>query len=822
MSASESKTTSNLTQKTVKGFFWAYTSFLGGKGLNFLTTIILARLLLPEEFGLIGYCLVVIQYVDILNSAGIDTALIARREKVEEAANAAFVANILFGIGCFLLAWIIAPLVATFFNAPGIVPLFRVISLSLPFTGLGVVPDTMLKREMRFNTVIISDISRNFMKGAVSVVLALLHFGVWSLVWGQVIGVLTGSVMSWILARWKPTWKFDRKATRSIVGYGSHIILLETAGAFRNNVDYLLVGRILGAASLGFYTMAYRMPELIIRSLNYVIGDVSLPALASVQSDKPKLQKFYFGYIRFLSMFVFPVGIGLAFTAPVFIPLFLSEKWAQAIGPTSLISIALCITALGYVPGVLYKAISRPDILNKLAFTKMPIAVLILWFSTRYGIVGVAAGQIAIALISVSLDMLVANRVMKYSFRDLYGSVSPALYSTLSMAVVLFLIWQFVPVGLVQLILMVVLGALTYFGVFWILNREALLLGVLTVRSAFLRRKTSSQKIMEFAMQDSPAIETRVSAVITAYNSEAYIAEAINSVLKQSRALDEIVVVDDGSTDHTRQIVAEFADQGIKFIQQQNKGAGGARNRGIRETSGEFIAFLDADDVWLEDKTLLQLDYLNRHPKAGLVSGFAHWWNVTKDKVRISGRVPRNMKVLRREILVHNVLGNPSMVMVRRSALAEVGTFDEKIRWGQDWELWMRLVEKYDAGVISQPVAIYRWHQNNLSHIRRWERLLSYWHVSLDGIKKSRPAWRRPWLLARSWSDFTYRRAMYAIQYAFPRWRHIWYAVAAFIAYPFESTREKFGAVVRAFFGDRMYQAGKRALGLRAQARGQE
>jgi lipopolysaccharide exporter len=822
MTATNSKTTSGLTQKTVKGFFWAYTSFLGGKGLNFLTTIILARLLLPAEFGLIGYCLVVIQYVDILNSAGIDTALIARREKVEQAANAAFVANILFGIGCFLLAWIMAPLVAEFFKAPEIVPLFRVISLSLPFTGLGVVPDTMLKREMRFNTVIISDISRNFMKGAVSVVLALLHFGVWSLVWGQVIGVLTGSVLSWVLARWKPTWKFDREATRSIVDYGSHIILLETAGAFRNNVDYLLVGRILGAASLGFYTMSYRMPELLIRSLNYVLGDVSLPALASTHGDRPRMQKFYFGYIRFLSMFVFPVGVGLAFTAPVFIPLFLSDKWTPAIAPTSLISIALCITALGYVPGVLYKAISRPDILNKLAFAKMPIAVIILWFSTRWGIVGVAAGQIAIALISVTMDMLVANRVMGYPFRELFGAISPSLYSTLSMAGTLFVIRQAVPDGLVQLILMVALGGLTYFGVFWILNREALLLGVATVRSTLKKKKTSSQRIMELAPQGPVLNEMRVSAVITAYNSEAYIAQAIQSVLKQTRAVDEIVVIDDGSSDHTRQVVAEFANQGIKYIQQENKGAGGARNRGIRETSGEFIAFLDADDIWLEDKTTLQLEYLNEHPQAALVSGFAHWWNMAKDRVRISGRVPRNMGILRREILVHNVLGNPSMAMVRRSALADVGLFNEGIRWGQDWELWMRLVEKYDAGVIPQPVTIYRWHQDNLSNTRGWERLLSYWHISLSGIRRSRPAWRRPWLLARSWSDFTYRRAMYAIQYAFPRWRHILYAAAAFIAYPFESTREKLGALVRALFGDRMYRAGKRMLALRAQARGQE
>jgi lipopolysaccharide exporter len=503
MSLPERDPASSLTQKTVKGVFWAYMSFIGGKGLTFLSTIILARLLLPEEFGLIGYCLVVIQYVDILNSAGIATALIARREKVQEAANAAFMANIIFGLLCFAIAWVIATPVSVFFKSPEIVPLFRMLGLSLPLTGLGVVPDTMLRREMKFQTVLISDVSRNFMKGAVSIGLAILGYGVWSLVWGQVIGVLTGTLLSWILAGWRPTWRFDTAATRSIVFFGFHIILLETAGAFRNNVDYLLVGRMLGAASLGFYTMSYRIPELLIRSLNYVVGNVSLPALAITQSDRPRMKKFYFGYIRFLSMFVFPVGVGLAFTAPVFIPLFLSEKWIPAILPTSLISIALCITALGYVPGVLYKAISRPDILNKLAFIKMPIAVLVLWYSTRWGIVGVAAGQIVIGLISVSIDLLVANHVMQYPLNELIKAISPALASTLLMAVILFFIQEALPVdGLVQFIVMVALGGLTYFAVFWLISRETLLQGISTIRSTLKRRKSSPKTILEGASND--------------------------------------------------------------------------------------------------------------------------------------------------------------------------------------------------------------------------------------------------------------------------------------------------------------------------------
>jgi glycosyltransferase involved in cell wall biosynthesis/O-antigen/teichoic acid export membrane protein len=678
----------------------------------------------------------------------------------------------------------------------------------------------MLKREMKFNRSIISDVVANFMKGAVAIVLALLGYGVWSLVWAQVLSVLSASVTSWIVAGWRPTWRFQPEVTRSIFTFGFHIILLETAGALRTNMDYLFVGRILGAAALGYYTMAYRIPELLIRSLNYGLGNVSLPALAISKTDPVKMRNFYFGYIRFLSMFVFPVGVGLAFTAPVFIPLFLSEKWGPAIVPTALISIALGIAALGHVPGLLYKAIGRPDILNKLAWIKMPIAGLILWYSTRWGIVGVATAQIVIGLISVSIDSLTANHVMHYTLPDLIKSISPAFISTLSMTAVLLIIRNGLSFdGLIQFVLMVVVGALTYFGVLWFVGRETLIQGVGIVRSTL--KKRSAPKIIE--QNSDLTAGTRVSAIITAYNSEAYIAEAINSVLNQSRVVDEIVVVDDGSTDSTRQIVQEFADRGIKYVLQPNQGAGAARNRGIKETTGEYIAFLDADDLWLEDKTQRQLNYLSAHPETAMVSGSARWWNVTKNTVRIFGKVvPRDMNSLRRELLVYNVFGNPSMVMLRRSALVEVGLFNENIRWGQDWDLWIRIAERYGVAVLPELVTIYRWHKDNLSQSPSWERELSLWNVSRNAIWRSKPAWQRIWLLARSWSNYTYRHALHAMQSAFPRWRQVGYALLAFLIYPFEMTREKFGAVIRSVVGDHMYQAGKRVFRSRMSARGPE
>jgi len=488
MSLSATNGKSDLTSKTINGIFWSYLSFIVGKGLSFLSTIILARLLLPEQFGVMGYCLIFIQYLDIINSAGIDGALISCRENLQEAANAAFIGNIALGCLTFVITWMAAPSVANFFNEPEVIPALRVLALSLPISGLGLVPDALIQRGLRFKTKLFPDISRNLSKGLVSILLALLGFGVWSLIWGQIISALTGSLLCWLLAGWKPTWRFNREAIRSIMAFGFNIILLEFAGAFRDNVDYLLVGRILGAAALGYYTMAFRIPELLISSLNSVIGRVSFPALAAMQVEKEKMRSFYYSYIRYLSVFVFPVGIGLALTAPVFIPTFLSSQWDSAIVPTSLIAVALAISAIGYVPGVLYKAIGRPEILNLLGLIKIPIAVAVLWYSTRWGIIGVAAGHIFVGMFSVALDTLVANWIMQYQLRHLITAILPGLGSSIVMGLSLVALNKlFTMNGLWGLLIMVMVGISVYFVTLLLTGRSTVIQGLVVLRQIMAR-----------------------------------------------------------------------------------------------------------------------------------------------------------------------------------------------------------------------------------------------------------------------------------------------------------------------------------------------
>lgn len=294
--------------------------------------------------------------------------------------------------------------------------------------------------------------------------------------------------------------------------------------------------------------------------------------------------------------------------------------------------------------------------------------------------------------------------------------------------------------------------------------------------------------------------EPRVSAIITAYNGAAYVADAIESILAQSRRVDEIVVIDDGSTDNTSDIVARYEPYGVRCIRQENRGLPSARNRGIRETSGELIAFLDCDDVWLKEKNALQVAYLLAHPDVALVAGHVWWWDPIADK-RWLGRLGTNASRVRRELLVDNCVGNASGVLLRRSVLERSGTFDPSEVWAEDWELWMRIAAHGKIGFIDRPLIVYRVVPTGLTHQRRADRVEGYFQLSRRAIERYCPRAWRPLVLARALSRREMGRAMIAVDQGVPRRVYLRHAAAAVLLYPFEQFRFKMKLLLRAALG---------------------
>jgi glycosyltransferase involved in cell wall biosynthesis len=298
-----------------------------------------------------------------------------------------------------------------------------------------------------------------------------------------------------------------------------------------------------------------------------------------------------------------------------------------------------------------------------------------------------------------------------------------------------------------------------------------------------------------------------VSVVVTTYNYANYIADALDSVLGQTHPPGEIVVIDDGSTDDTVTVVARYADAGVRYVRQENLGAGAARNRGIAETTGDLIAFLDADDIWLPDKLEHQVDYLAQHPDAVLVSGQMIWWHVRKDTRHVERFGVGSARDPRRELVVRNVVGNPSMTLIRRSALERAGWFDASLRWGQDWELFIRLARVGAIGWLADPVITYRWHGGSLSHGSRWDRLDLLWRIACRAAATHEPAWERVVLRERAWSLLEFDRARLVLSDGGPRLRQLRHACLAFVVWPFDDTRERATFAIRSLIGERIYDA---------------
>jgi lipopolysaccharide exporter len=473
--------------RAVRGTFWSFLSFLSTKALTFITTIILARLLAPAEFGIIAYCTIVIGFLDLLNNFGVGHALIARRDRLDVAQNVAFVISIGSSIVLYAVAWLMAPLIADFFNEPQIVPLLRVLSIGLLLVGIGTVPMAMLQRDLRFKAYLLPGIARNVIKACVAIGMAWQGFGVWSLVVAELVNKVLEVVIPWAIVRWRPTRTFDWGVLHEMLGFGINIVAVGLIGTFMVNVDYIIVGRVLGGAALGIYTIAYRVPEMFIRSTVDTVMMVAFPVLSRLQADKDQLATAYFGYLRYLALFAFPAAVGIALLAPAFVTTFYTEEWQPAIVPMQLIALEIGIASVAYVPGIVYKSINRPDLLTKLTLIKLPWVVATLWFVSQWGINGVAAGMVALSLASTVLDSIVVQRILGFRFIDMIRLLAPIVAATAVMALAAAGIAALLPLNFVGLIVTAIVGGVVYSGAMALFSRDMLREATTMVRAALAR-----------------------------------------------------------------------------------------------------------------------------------------------------------------------------------------------------------------------------------------------------------------------------------------------------------------------------------------------
>ena len=293
-----------------------------------------------------------------------------------------------------------------------------------------------------------------------------------------------------------------------------------------------------------------------------------------------------------------------------------------------------------------------------------------------------------------------------------------------------------------------------------------------------------------------------VSVIIPTHNYAEYLPEALQSVLDQDYPLVQVIVVDDGSTDDTAAAVAPFVERGVEYVFQENQGPGPARNEGIRRARGELIAFLDADDSWLPDKIARQVAFLEAHPELGLVgcAGFDCDSDLQPTGLRVAPNIESEMVFER--LLVRNFV-QPSGVLVRKQCLDTVGEF-KNMRFGEDWDLWLRIARLFPIGFVQEPLFRRREHPANLSFEIGTRLLASYEAIGVGHLDSVQPAWMRPVLRRRLRATARFYAAGHAMTYSRPRVVRL--LLGSLWLDPVSLTRAKLTLMLRAALPDRSFR----------------
>lgn len=471
-------TNTKLASKTAKGVAWNYLSFGLGKGLVLITTAVLARLLTPEQFGVVGYATLAVSYLAVLKDLGLGSALIQRQEQVEEAADTVFTLNLLLGVVLTLLTLLVAPLVARYFREPMVTPILRVLAFSFVINALGAIHTVRLQRQLDFRRKAVPDIGRSLVKGIVSIGLALTGFGVWALVIGQLAGSVAGVALSWFMFPWWPRLRFATHLVRQMMNFGLTVIGTDGLTIVNDTLDYLIVGRVLGSAALGIYTLAYRLPELLVFNLLWVLSSVIYPAYSSVQAETAVLEQAFWTTTRYIELVIVPLCLGLMLAADPLVRVVFGERWLDAIPVMRLLALYALVRSIGYHIGDIYKATGRPDILLKLGIVSLLVLLPSLWWGSRYGLVGVAVAHVLVASGRTIARWLVAARFIEIRWQLIWTAIRPSVVggvALLLLALPVLLATATLP-PLVQLLATAVAGAVGYGAVLWFLERDSLLL----------------------------------------------------------------------------------------------------------------------------------------------------------------------------------------------------------------------------------------------------------------------------------------------------------------------------------------------------------
>jgi lipopolysaccharide exporter len=412
-------------RRTAGGAFWSLLSFGAARGLAFGTTLVLARLLSPGDFGLVSFAMIAIGLCSLLQDLGVPAAIVYGKFDIKQVGGTALTVNLLAALALLTAVLLGTPILRSLSGEPAIAEIVSALALGLVISAAGSVQTAILVKELAFRRKVIPEVVPLIVSGAVSISAALLGYGVWSLIYGYLARVTSATLLLWLLSNVRPWPEFRWPIAVVLLRYGRHVSFNSLVGVLASNIDYLIIGSLLGSVQLGLYTMAFVIAGLPSVVSGEVLAKTTFPAYAKLQGDLGQVVALFRDVLTLACMFAVPAGIALFLLAPAFMPILLGPKWDGVVEPIQLLVAYGVLRSIIYTFPPVYKAIGRPDIVWKLNLARLLVLAPAMWWGVQFGIAGVAMVQALVYALFVPINGAWLARTVGLSARDLWALIAP-------------------------------------------------------------------------------------------------------------------------------------------------------------------------------------------------------------------------------------------------------------------------------------------------------------------------------------------------------------------------------------------------------------
>jgi len=459
----ESIDNQNLKEKTAQGLFWGFLSSGGMQLLNLIIGIFLARLLSPEEYGIVGMLAIFTLLANNLQESGFGVALVNIKDIRHNDYNSVFWFNVGMSVSLYVILFLCAPLIAAFFHQPRLIPLSRFVFLAFIFSSLGISPNAMLVRNLKMKEKAITSLSALVISGTVAVTMAFKGFSYWSLATQQVLYSLVIIFGRYYYTRWCPTFKVDFTPVKRMFSFSYKVLITSVLTTINNNVLTVIFGRLFPAQAVGNYTQANKWNTMANQLVTNTVAQVAQPVLTRVTDDNERQCRVFGKMLRFTAFMSFPAMFGLAIVAPQVILLAIGDKWIDSIPLLQILCISGAFIPLYTVYQNLFLSRGKSDIYMWLTIAQIAIMLIAVLACHQFGIKAMVIAFACINILWLLAWQMFASRLIGYRFMNMLRDLLPFMFIALASTGIAYLVTQFINNMVMLLLSRILIAAALYF-----------------------------------------------------------------------------------------------------------------------------------------------------------------------------------------------------------------------------------------------------------------------------------------------------------------------------------------------------------------------